>query len=158
MLQSIWRLWLWRFVVTVSLAVWWGGLTFYAAIVVPLGIEQFGSVEQGLLTQRVAVRLNIAGTIVGICLLADALWHKRRNRRAVMASALLGLQVWLWFLHSRLSRWLDSASLPSHSDDSFYHEHRIYLWVTSAQWLIGLACLCIWCVRPQTIPANDPPV
>lgn len=156
--QSSWKLWLWRFTVTVSLAVWWGGLTFYAAIVVPLGIEQFGGVEQGLLTQRVTVRLNVAGTIVGICLLADALYCKPRNCRAVLASVLLGLQGWLWFLHSRLSRWLEAVLSSLHSDELFYHEHRVYLWVTSAQWLIGLACLWIWCVRPPAIPVDDPPI
>lgn len=148
MRQPSWKSWLWRFVVIVSLALWWGGLTFYAAIVVPLGIEQFGGVEQGALTQRVTVRLNIAGTIVGICLLADALWRPPRNYRAVLASTLLALQGWLWFLHSRLSRWIETVSSSLPTGDSFYHEHRIYLWVTSAQWLIGLACLWIWCVRP----------
>ena len=158
MRQPSWKSWQWRFAVTVSLAVWWGGLTFYAAIVVPLGIEQFGGVEQGLLTQRVTVRLNVAGTIVGICLLADSLWRPRRNDRAVWASLLLALQVWLWFLHSRLSRWMESVSTSLPTDESFYDEHRIYLWVTSAQWLIGLACLGIWCVRPPAIPEDDPTV
>lgn len=155
--QPTWRFWLWRFAVTVSLVLWWGGLTFYAAIVVPLGIEQFGGVEQGSLTQRVTSRLNVAGTIAGICLLADALWCRHRKCRAVMASVLLGLQVWLWFLHLRLSRWLDATSMSSDSGVSFYHEHRIYLWVTTAQWLIGLACLWMWCVRPLSIPADNPP-
>ena len=158
MLPSRWKTWLCRCAVTVSLAMWWGGLTFYAAIVVPLGIEQFGGVEQGLLTQRVTVWLNIAGTIAGICLLADAMWCKLRNHRAVMASVLLGLQAWLWFWHARLSRWMDAASLSPHSDESFYHEHRIYLWVTSAQWVMGLVCLGMWCVRPPAIPADDPAV
>ena len=156
--QSRWRLWLWQFAVTVSLAVWWGGLTFYAAIVVPLGIEQFGGVEQGLLTQRVTVRLNVVGTVVGICLLADALWRQPKNCRAVLASVLLSLQVWLWCLHARLSRGMEAISSSLHSDESFYHEHRVYLWVTSAQWLIGLACLGIWCVRPPAVPSADPPV
>ncbi len=156
--QSRWKLWLWRFAVTVILAVWWGGLTFYAGIVVPLGIAQFGGFEQGLLTQRVTFRLNVAGAIAGACLLADALRHKPRNHQVVMASVSLALQGWLWFLHSRLSRWMETASSSLHSDESFYHEHRIYLWVTSAQWLIGLACLGMWCVRPPAISADDPPV
>lgn len=156
---SRWRIWLWQFAVTVSLAVWWGGLTIYAAIVVPLGNDQFGGVEQGLLTQRVTVRLNVAGTIVGFCLLADALWNQpKKNCRAVMATVLLGLQIWLWFLHARLSHWMEATSSSLHSDVSFYHEHRVYLWATSAQWLIGLACLGFWCVRPPAIPTANPPV
>ncbi len=154
--QSSWRFWLWQFAVTLSLAVWWGGLTFYAAIIVPLGIEQFGGIEQGLLTQRVTVRLNLAGTLAGICLLADALWHQPRNCRAVLASLLLALQGWLWFLHSRLSRWMETVSSSLPTGESFYHEHRVYLWVTSVQWLIGLACLWVWCVRLPAIPVDDP--
>ncbi len=150
-----WTFCLWRFAIIVSLAVWWGGLTFYAVIVVPLGIEQFGGVEQGSLTQRVTVQLNIAGTIVGIGLLADGLSHKPRTCRMVLASALLGLQSCLWYWHSRLSRWLDAASLSPQSDGSFYHEHRIYLWITTVQWLIGLACLWMWCVRPTAVPTDD---
>lgn len=152
---SRWKLWLWQFVVTLSLAMWWGGLTFYSAIVVPLGIEQIGGAEQGFLTQRVTVRLNIAGTITGICLLADALWRGPRKHRAALASVILGLQAWLWFLHARLSLWLDAASSSSHSGESFYQAHRIYLWVTSTQWLIGLVCLGVWCVRPNATPAGD---
>ena len=156
--QPSWKSWLWRFAVALSLALWWGGLTFYAAIVVPLGIEQFGGVEQGLLTQRVTVRLNVVGTVVGICLLADALWRQPKNCRTVLASVLLSLQVWLWCLHARLSRGMEAVSSSLHSDESFYHEHRIYLWVTSAQWLIGLACLGIWCVHPPANSSADPPV
>ena len=32
-------------------AAWWGGLCFYAMVVVPIGTELIGSVEQGLITQ-----------------------------------------------------------------------------------------------------------
>lgn len=150
-----WTFWLWRFAITVTLAVWWGGLTFYAAIVVPLGIEQFGGVEQGALTQRVTLRLNMAGTIVGIFLLADALGRKPRNCRVVLASALIGLQAGLWFWHSRLSRWLGATSMSPRSDESFYFEHRIYLWITTVQWLVGLVCLWVWYVRLPDIPTDE---
>jgi hypothetical protein len=155
MRQPSWKSWLWRFVVIVCLTLWWGGLTFYAGIVVPLGIEQFGGMEQGLLTQRVTVRLNVAGTIAGICLLADALCRAPRTRRAILPSVLLVLQLWLWFWHSRLSGWLDGASLSPQSHESFYHEHRIYLWITALQWLTGLACLWVDCVRPPVVPIDE---
>ena len=43
-----------RALVTVALAVWWGGLTFYGAVVVPVGTEVLGgAAEQGFVTQRV---------------------------------------------------------------------------------------------------------
>jgi hypothetical protein len=154
--KARWKSDLWRFAVTISLAVWWGGLTFYAAIVVPLGIEQFGGIDQGLLTQRVTVRLNVAGTVVSFFLLADAMWRQPKNWRAVLAGVLLALQGWLWFLHSRLSRWMETVSSSSPTDELFYQEHRVYLLVTTTQWLIGLACLGVWCVRPPAIPADHP--
>jgi hypothetical protein len=155
-MHSAWRFWLWRFFVTTSLAIWWGGLTFYAAVVVPLGVEQFGSSEQGSLTRRVTVRINAAGAMAGSCLLVDALCKKPRRLRVAMASGLLGLQFWLWVLHSRLSRLLDGATLTPNFTDVFYQEHRIYLWVTSAQWLLGLACLWCWWVAPPVESTGDP--
>ena len=156
--SSSWKHRLWRFTMMVTLVMWWGGLTFYSAIVVPLGIEQIGGTEQGLLTQRVTIRLNIVGTIVGSLLLIDALWRKPRNHQAVAASALLGMQAWLWFMHTRLSRLLDTASLSEVSGDSFYHEHRIYLWVTAAQWLVGLASLWILSVGAADNSSKERPI
>lgn len=152
---SNWSFWLRRFIVAVSLAVWWGGLTFYAAFVVPLGIEQFGGAEQGMLTRHVAIRLNVGGTIVGVCLLAEALWRSPWNLRVVLAISLLSLQVWLWMLHAKLSHWMDVSLSAPLSAGSFYDQHRIYLWVTSAQWLVGLACVCSWCVRLEITAAED---
>ncbi|MCA9269901.1 MAG: hypothetical protein KDA41_15580, partial [Planctomycetales bacterium] len=38
---------------------WWGGLTFYAGVVVPVGAAVFGSTEQGFVTQRVTNWLNL---------------------------------------------------------------------------------------------------
>jgi hypothetical protein len=73
-----------------------------------------------------------------------------------LAGVLLALQGWLWFLHSRLSRWMETVSSSSPTDELFYQEHRVYLLVTTTQWLIGLACLGVWCVRPPAIPADHP--
>ncbi|HND55144.1 MAG TPA: hypothetical protein PLV92_22170, partial [Pirellulaceae bacterium] len=62
-------------------AVWWGGLTFYAAFVVPAGTELFGSVEQGFLTQQATLRLNQLSWCVIALLLVLAIGATRRRRR-----------------------------------------------------------------------------
>ena len=55
-----------------AFSLWWGGLTFYAAVVLPIASEQFGSTEQGLVTEQVAVWHNGLLTIMTLCVLIDA--------------------------------------------------------------------------------------
>src|SRR5437764_1383870 len=53
-----------RYLVLLTLMFWQGGFTFYAAVVVPIGTEILGSAEeQGWITRRVTVFLNLAGAI-----------------------------------------------------------------------------------------------
>src|SRR5947207_1343890 len=57
----------WRFVVILALASWWGALTFYGVVVVPAGTEQLGSQTQGLVTQQVTRTLNLIGVaLIGL--------------------------------------------------------------------------------------------
>ena len=47
-----------------AMALWWGGLTFYAAVVVPTGVEVLGgAAEQGFITQRVSNIINLLGAL-----------------------------------------------------------------------------------------------
>src|SRR5215471_8442423 len=43
----------WTLLLSLAWGVWWGGLCFYAVVVVPIGTEEIGAVEQGFITQRV---------------------------------------------------------------------------------------------------------
>ena len=120
-----------------TLAGWWGGLTVYAAIVVPIGTEIFGSTEQGFVTQRVTNWLNLLAALM-LCLSAWIVFASRRRwligTWAAIAVSLAALVV----LHVSLDRMLD-PTLHSISDtDHFYFIHRLYLWVTAVQWLAGI--------------------
>ena len=54
------------------LAVWWGGFTFYALVVVPTGHQVLRSkVRQGFITQQVTNQLNVLGAVT----LALLLWQ-----------------------------------------------------------------------------------
>jgi hypothetical protein len=120
---------------------WWGGLTFYAAVVVPLGTEIWGSTEQGFLTQRVTPWLHAFGALLAVCLLAEAIPTCRRGLAGIaVALAVVTGALTVW--HARLSGLMEAADRSV--GDGFYAEHAVYLWLTTTAWLLGwgiLGCL-----------------
>src|SRR5205823_7477731 len=65
------RTWL-RFLALVAFAFWQGGFTFYAAVVVPIGRQVFGSdLDQAMVTRQATVWLNVAGAVTLLFLAAD---------------------------------------------------------------------------------------
>lgn len=121
----LWLLW----------AAWWGGLTFYALVVVPIGTELLGSVEQGFVTQRVTQWHNGLGVVVALALAAEA-WRLRSGAwiclSIAVAIATAGLVVW----HQHLTRAMNfvERTVP----ENFYAEHSIYLWITAVEWILGM--------------------
>ncbi|MEP6859203.1 MAG: hypothetical protein ABJE66_01185 [Deltaproteobacteria bacterium] len=132
-----------RIAVTLLFAIWWGGFTFYAAVVVPTGQRVLGSATaQGFVTQPVSNWINIIGAVV----IAGSCWNMvsaRRNaslpvRRALVISwAVLAIaEVVLVVLHPRIDAMLDTTTRSIAVDRSvFYAMHRGYLLVATAQWL-----------------------
>ncbi len=58
-----------RFLILCLLAFWFGGLTFYAVLVIPTGAKVLGShTEQGFVTQQVTNWLNLVGAMGTIIL------------------------------------------------------------------------------------------
>jgi hypothetical protein len=144
--QRLWPvfvLWLW--------AGWWGGLTFYALAVVPIGTELLGSVEQGFVTQQVTRWHNLLSVAFAVALFAEA---RRRRSRFLVAGAfgllLVALAAIGW--HIRLTALMDFKhhAVPA----TFYREHAVYLWLTAAEWGFGLV-VPVWLFTTGTSP--DPP-
>lgn len=138
-----------RFVLVAGLAVWIGGLTFYAAIVVPAGIETFGSIPQGFATQRATASLNVIGACVLAMLLANAIRMRCRSLWLTWVALIL-VQFLLFLQHGRLSAGLDPTTQSINAAD-FYDQHRWYLLLTSAQWLLGWTHLWLL-LRSSTKP------
>ena len=117
-------------------AVWWGGLTFYAAVVVPIGTGQIGETEQGFVTQQVTQWHNVLLTAMTVCLLTQA-WRQKRWLLWTVAVGLAVIDVALIVQHLQLTAVMDfsTRSVP----DGFYPQHAIYLWLTSVEWILGLA-------------------
>ena len=130
-----------HWITLIVFAVWFGGFTFYAAVVVPLGSDVVGSVAQGFITQRVTHWLNALGA-VSLALLAWEITTLSRSRRLAWWSwAALGV-TWLGLLvaHGLLDRRLDTATFSVENPQEFYRLHQVYLWLSVIQWL---ACLTI---------------
>ena len=135
-----------RVIVALLFAVWWGGFTFYAAVVVPTGVTVLGSATaQGFVTQPVTNRLNVLGVIVIAVLCWNMISARRRAsprvRRVLYISwAVLAIaQLALVALHPRLDGMLDLTTRSIVVDHAvFYATHRIYLLVATAQWLAAV--------------------
>jgi ABC-type nitrate/sulfonate/bicarbonate transport system permease component len=139
-----------RFITAVLLmALWWGGFSFYSAVVVPTGhLVLRSKIRQGMITQRVT---NVLNGLAGVALVAF-LWelYSRRQQRKVnhswtvglMCALLLGLSLaLLCWLHTLLDLLLDPVARSVSDDDKFYFTHRIYLIIATIQWLAGLVSL-----------------
>jgi len=129
---------LYRYAAIAALGLWIGGMTFYALVVVPTGTRLFGSVEQGLLTEQVTRQLNWIGVASLLILLPAA-----RQSRLLAASwlVLAASLAALFWLHPRISAFIDHTGRAVPDYAGFYQWHRAYLIGTAIQWLAGLAQL-----------------
>ncbi len=135
-----------RFLVIAALMFWQGGFLFYASVVVPLGQAVFGS-EQGFLTQRVTNYMNLAGAVALLVVAWDlavtngSRWQRRLLWACWLVSVvgLIGLAV----LHPRMDGFLDSDNVRVLNRATFHPLHRIYLWISTGQWVAMLIYLAL---------------
>ena len=137
---------MWTNLLWIAWAIWWGGLSFYAIVVVPIGTELIGSVEQGFITQRVTLWHNGLSILFVICLAIEA--YSRKSRVLwVVFSLLMIIDIALVVGHAKLTSQMDfkHQSVPS----GFYAQHAYYLWITAAEWVLGMAIPL--CLMPQSL-------
>lgn len=134
-----------RVIVVVAGAVWLGGLTFYAAVVIPTAHDVLGSHrEVGFITQRVTERINLiaVAALAVFVVQTAAIWRgASRRQRIGLASACLvmaGAQIMLFVLHPILDGMLDQSTHAIRNAARFYTLHRVYLAGTMLQMLAGL--------------------
>ena len=138
-----------RFLAVVALMFWQGGFTFYAAVVVPTGQRVLGShLEQGLITREVTWYLNVAGA-AALALLAYELQSSGYPRCTAFEVA-AGSSGWGWqavcwlkllLAHPALNALLDVDAHSIVDRGQFRPRHRMYLWISTLQWLLGGAYL-----------------
>ena len=138
-----WSSRLWRFTADLLFCLWWGGLTFYAAVVIPIVTESLGAETQGFVTQQVTRWLNALTTAWLVMVAVDAVRHRSRWCWSLWTVLTL-CQIALFVDHARLTSLMDFSTQAVAIDRArFYAEHQVYLWITVVQWLAGL----LWLAR-----------
>ena len=118
--------------------IWLGGLTFYAAVVVPIGAAVTDSTTQGFITQRVTFWLNALGTAYVALTWTDLRGGAGRGLQVTWCLVAIA-QMALWLLHPVLDRMLDPDTLSISDAENFYRWHRYYLLATTIQWGAAVA-------------------
>lgn len=115
----------------IVLSIWWGAFTFYAGIVIPLGMKVLGShTEMGFITQLVTCYLNYLSLPVFVF---TAYTFRAEKHFFVMALLLVLLQTILFFVHFELDKLLDFEQRVVLNK---YSLHRVYLLISTVIWLI----------------------
>jgi hypothetical protein len=137
-----------RFLCVCALMFWQGGFTFYAAVVIPIaGQVLYPNLHlRARITDAATNALNFAGVVAVLLLLWDVASSSDPSRRRfwfrgalwsvlfVTLAALFPLHYWLEMLDPLVGTGpVDKAT--------FDLAHRIYLWVSAAQWLAALVYL-----------------
>lgn len=131
-----------RILLIASFATWFGGFGFYVSIVVPIGTDVLGSpFAQGMITRLVTPWINIFGGIAFAFMLVEVIVSWRRASYwyrfsqlglwLIMVSALIALAI----LHPALDGMIDLNAESVSDSSKFYDLHRVYLWVSTVQWI-----------------------
>ena len=134
-----------RFLARVTLAVGFGGFTFYGGFVVHDLHETLGGPETGEISRKLAIVLyafNLAAVILySMTMGVDR--PTRRGRRGKALATLLVLDtlllVSLIVMHRELGSRIDAGA----SRGAFFPLHESYLTVFAAQWLASLGLIAI---------------
>jgi hypothetical protein len=122
------------------LSVWWGAFTFYAGIVVPVGMSVLGShTDMGFITQQVSNSLNIFSLIIFLIyayLLKNEAIGANNLVEEITIISLIGFQLLLFLLHSYQTDMLDFTYHKVLNKDYFNLLHRIYLIVETLIWIV----------------------
>jgi len=146
-----------RFLAVTALALWQGGFTFYAGFVVPIGQRVLGShIVQGFITREVTLWLNAVGGAALVPLAWELLSTRQKPggfvQLACGALLALGLAA-LWFLHGQMDAHLDLVERRILDREAFYLLHRVYLWISTAQW--ATAGVLTWSMLGRPIPERE---
>lgn len=124
-----------RYLYFLLTALYWGGFTFYAGFVVPIGMQVLGShTTMGFITQQVTISLNFVGLVWVVIAFLNS---KKRLKWLVLSMFIL--IVTLLYLHHLQTNLMDFNNRRVLLSNNFYTLHRVYLMLSTL----------IWCIIPS---------
>lgn len=125
---------------TVTLSIWWGAFTFYAGIVVTVGMQVLDlPIAMRFTTQQVTVYLNIFSLIIFLiyayCLNSEEVTESSLVEQ-IIAISIIGFQLLLFLLHFYLTDSLDFEKHTIINQDNFYLLHQIYWIIETLIWMV----------------------
>jgi len=136
-----------RFLLLVSLSFSFGGFSFYAAVVVPIGGEVLDATSQGFVTREVTRVINAVMAVTLLIVSWEAIAGRRNRSRWANRTWSASIALWglccmaLVGLHPRLDSFLDLDGFTVDEPLGFYRLHQVYLWISTVQWLVSLAVI-----------------
>ena len=123
---------------------------FYGGVVVSVGSQVLGSdTQQGFITQAVTNALNVAGLVCLMIWGANLCWERREVSRFEWAAwgTIFVLLIALVVIHLGMDEVLDvkSTSVTNHVRFGMYH--KMYIGISSLQWLLSLSLLFVTLLR-----------
>ena len=124
----------------IALSIWWGAFTFYAGIVVSVGMRVLAShTEMGFITEQVTVYLNSFSLIIFL-IFAYCLHNEEFTDNSLVeqitAISIIGFQLLLFLMHFYMTDLLDFEKHTIINQDNFYLLHRIYLIIEIVIWMV----------------------
>jgi hypothetical protein len=152
-----------RFLVLAALLFWQGGFIFYTAVVVPIGTDELGALQQGFITRRVTHQLNLAGAVALVVFALDlppaGPSSLRRFARSVFWLGMVVAQAALFHQHAYLDSLLRPAEMTVIDPSAFRPAHRVYLWISTAQWALAVAfallTVAAWRAQDRQFARNE---
>jgi hypothetical protein len=146
-----------RLLARVSLALYFGGFTYYASVVVPDLHDSLGGMETGVISRRVVISLYaIGGVAFGLGWLGFAIDREQRiGWIGKTRFGLLALNTLIWIVLMLMHRSLGAQIDSSGEMKAFRSFHELYLTVWTGQWLGILGLLGLDSMRSKSSPNSD---
>lgn len=138
---------LFRTVLLLLFALFWGGLTFYTGFVVRIAHDVVSDpMDGGMITQRATSLLQHLGAVTAVAMLLNALWALKTCRRrggvlVVCAVVLIGSLVGLFVVHGQLDAVISIDMAEVIDRETFVIGHRRYNQLTTVEWIVLLLYL-----------------
>jgi hypothetical protein len=154
-----------RYLTCLVLAMWMGGFTFYALIVIPTATKVLGSVRTaGFITQQVTKWLNLIGIVAILFVLWNVVAERKRHtalQRNLLNAAWVTMvltHVALFATHPFIDCLLNSEARTVHNYDHFENLHNLYLFFATTQWVAVLVFLWLLFLCSRESRAAEPPI